>query len=213
MAVAIIYKRTRDNVVVNQAPTMFPATVFRGLTFDGHQLVASDANLTYIDQPYVITKTTTISPVETYEDIVFDGEYFWGPVSGNAGIGQLDRSGARVNLIGSVFSQSPIAIAFDGHYLWGHYINILAEGTTILFQLDRSTNGISKQYTIPLLLNGLVFDGEFLITQTFDSGTRDLVYLDRATGAVVRRVTGETTGGDANGMTFDGEFIYTMLAV
>jgi hypothetical protein len=30
---------------------------------------------------------------------------------------------------------------------------------------------------------------------------------------VVRRVTGETTGGDANGMTFDGEFIYTMLAV
>ncbi len=212
MAVAIIYKRTRDNQVVTQAPTLLPATVFRGLTFDGHQLVASDANLSYIDQPYVITKTQAINPVETYDDICFDGEYFWGPVSGNAGIGQLDRSGNRVNFIGSVFPQGPTAIAFDGHYLWGHYIDSFGSGV-ILFQLDRSTNGISKEYTIAIALTGLVFDGEFLVAQTLVSGTRDLVYIDRATGAIVRRVTGEIVGGDANGMAFDGEFIYTMLAV
>jgi hypothetical protein len=212
MPVAIIYQRTRENQVVNQAPTLFPATVWRGLAYDGYQLVASDANLSYVDFPYNIVKTTTISPVETYDDIVFDGEYFWGPVSGNAGIGQLDRSGARVNFIGSSFSQSPTAIAFDGHYLWGHYPDIFGPGV-ILFQLDRSTNGISKQYTIGLVLTGLVFDGEFLIAQALGSGTRDLVFIDRETGAIVKRITGEAAGGDANGMTFDGEFIYTMLAV
>jgi hypothetical protein len=210
MAVAIIYKRDRNNVVINQAPTMFPATVFRGLTYDGCQLIASDATLTCIDRPYVVTKTTTISPVETYDDIVFDGEYFWGPVSGNAGIGQLTREGTRVNFIGSVTAQSPEGIAFDGHYFWV----VESDGGTgcIISQLDRYINGVLKSFNLAPRLRGLVFDGEFLVGQCTDTGNRDLVYVTRE-GAIVRRVTGEVAGADANGMAFDGEFFYTMLAV
>lgn len=215
MAVTIIYQRDRDCRLINNLPVLTTNSICRGLAYDGAFLWASaGGEMVQIDpRPYAVVKTTTSSPVETYDDITFDGEYFWGPVSGNAGIAQWDRGGTRVNLIGSISSSGPRGITFDGDFLWCSYLSGFT-GTYFIFQTDRQPQSIHKQFNTGLTdLAGLAFDGEFLVGLSTQTGNWSLVYFDRENGSIVRTATGEAAGGQANGLAFDGEFFYTMLSV
>lgn len=214
MAIAIIYQRDRNAQLAETTPPVLTTnTPCRGLVYDQGFLWASAGTelVQFTSKPIAVVKTVTAT--DTYDDLCFDGEYFWGPVSGNAGIAQVTREGARVNFIGSITTAGPIGMTFDGQFLWGLYLKPLL-ATYHIFQTDRPPQGIIKEFNTGLgSLSGLVFDGEYLVTNDRASGNRQLSYFTRE-GQLVKTTTGgEVGGGDANGLAFDGEFFYTMLSV
>lgn len=219
MATTIISQRDRNAVLVETPvpPVLTTNTPCRGLVFDGRFLWASaGAELVqFSTKPITVLKTIASTPAETYDDLSFDGEYLYGPVSANAGLGQIERTTAtRVNFIGSITTAGPRGITWDGEFHWGLYLNGLT-GTYFIFQTDHLYQGIITQFNTGLTeARGLVFDGEFLVTATTIAGNVQLVYFDRTAGTAVFTTTGGAgAGGDANGLAYDGEFFYTMLSV
>ena len=215
MAIAILYQRDHDARVMRQSGALTTATPWRGLAYDGHHLWASGSgDLTQVDiGSWTQGRTVATTGGETYDCLTYDGEYLWGAVSGNAGIGQITREGQRINFIGSIFGNSPIGIAHDGHFLWALYVNA-GSGFYDISQFDPQWLGISKTFSTGIAdSEGLAFDGEFLVVQRYPGGVRNFAYFDRSTGALVRSVAEFAAGGDANGFAFDGEYFYGMLAV
>lgn len=220
MATTIIYQRTRENQVV-KFDVITTANVCTGLEYDGHFLWLCDgANFIQCSvNPIVQVRTTALTGgIPAVDEICFDGEFFWGAMNANNGIGRFTREGQLQNPVGGITAASLEGICFDGEYHWAHYFDALGTGGSVIVQVEHQQPSgvfyVVRSFGVPPRLQGLVFDGEFLIGKTISGGlTRDLWYFDRGTGATVKTVVGEPSGGDQFGLAFDGEYLYTMLSV
>ena len=215
MSFTLINQRGRDCNSIRTFNLTTPTPV-RGLAWDGSFLWASgNGDLQQFDvSTGALLKTVATTGGETYDDLTFDGEYFWGPVSGNVGIGQITREGQRINFIGSIFSASPIGIAHDGHFLWALYVNA-GSGFYDISQFDPQWLGISRTFSTGLAtVAGLIFDGEYLVTRGVVVVSQTFYYFTREGQLVKTATEGSATGGTAfNGLAFDGEYFYQGLSV
>ena len=147
------------------------------------------------------------APATFPRGLAFDGANLWNVDSSTDRVYCIDRNNGAVirSFTVAAIDLEPRGLTSDGEYLW-----MSGDQNNRIYCIDPSTGELVDSFPWPAAnLLGLGFDGKNLISAGY-SGPGQIVWIDRATGAMVRNVASTTRITD---LAFDRKDIYAVIEV